>query len=434
MTKKFETLYARNSDGNINQWLISVETLRDTTCLTHIEEGVLDGKLTETVRATKTGKNLGKMNESSPYQQACSEAESRWTKKKKQGYKSLKDLNIKFEDTESIQIGELDYSKPSAMIRTTFENLKGLLNIALPENRTDANNITKPMKAQPYFKDNGDVRITFPCLGQPKLNGFRCIARWEKVIIEQGTLYEEEKYRAVFRSKEGLSYDILDHIAEEFTEDMFKWNINGKEIKLAFDGEMYIHGEILSEISSAVRKRNPKTALLKFCIFDLAIPDLRQDERTQILGEMNRNFHSLNLKNVIIIGEHTIVSNEEAQEMTDYWIKGGYEGGIFRAKSATYAFGSRPKTMVKLKRSMDKEFKIVDVIGGDNSPELGVFVCLQEEGLTFNCTPEGSHEVKREYLTNKDKYIGKNLTVRFFERTKDNKPFHAVGVAIRDYE
>ncbi len=90
--------------------------------------------------------------------------------------------------------------------------------------------------------------------------------------------------------------------------------------------------------------------------------------------------------------------------------------------------------MTKLKRSQDKEFKVINVIGGENTPELGVFVCLAENGMEFNCTPEGTKEQKMEYLTNKVNYIGKMLTVRFFERTKDGKPFHAVGVTIRDYE
>ena len=144
----FETLYARNSNGKINQWKISVES----DGIVIIREGLIDGAITQTIRQSK-GKNISKMNETTAFQQACKDAQSRWENKKKKGYKSLTDLGI------SIQ-GE---GKPI--------NLENMLDLTLPRNRTDANNLTKPMKAQPYFDDKGNVRIKFPALGQPKLDG-----------------------------------------------------------------------------------------------------------------------------------------------------------------------------------------------------------------------------------------------------------------------
>lgn len=90
--KTFDNLYARNSNGAINVWEIKVEELHYPTII--ISEGLFDGKKSETLNHIKKGKNIGKMNATTPYEQACSEAESRWTKKKKQGYKSLEDLGI----------------------------------------------------------------------------------------------------------------------------------------------------------------------------------------------------------------------------------------------------------------------------------------------------------------------------------------------------
>ena len=226
-----------------------------------------------------------------------------------------------------------------------------------------------------------------------------------------------------------------EHIEKEFTKEMFSTiNIKGEQIEIVFDGEMYIPNEILSEISSAVRKRNNKTEKLKFYIFDIAISEVNQKSRLQFLDEFRTLLINNSCKNILTVNSIKINSNEEAQEFTDTCIKQGYEGAIFRDINAEYQFGKRPQTMVKLKRFQDKEFKIVDVVGGDNSPELGVFICVQEQGLKFKVTPEGSQDIKKEYLSNKTKYIGKKLTVRFFERTKDNLPFHAVGTTIRDYE
>lgn len=420
--KQFDILYARNSNNTINAWSISVEPLENMKALIHIAEGQLEGKETNTTRAVNKGKNIGKMNETTAYEQACKEAQSRWEKKKKQGYKSLKDLNINIESYEEEKSGDV-------------LTLNNAIESSLPLNRTDANNLSKPMKAQPYFKEDGSVRIKFPCFGQSKLNGFRVMARWEKVKENVGTLLETEVEKVVFRSKEGLRYDILEHIEKEFTKEMFSTiNIKGEQIEIVFDGEMYIPNEILSEISSAVRKRNNKTEKLKFYIFDIAISEVNQKSRLQFLDEFRTLLINNSCKNILTVNSIKINSNEEAQEFTDTCIKQGYEGAIFRDINAEYQFGKRPQTMVKLKRFQDKEFKIVDVVGGDNSPELGVFICVQEQGLKFKVTPEGSQDIKKEYLSNKTKYIGKKLTVRFFERTKDNLPFHAVGTTIRDYE
>lgn len=402
-------LYARDSKGRINEWAIYV-TNKTLYSLLSVEEGLLDGAKTVTARTIKVGKNLGKMNATTPFEQACKQLESRVEKKKKQGYKSLEDLGI-----------------PSILE----------LEEALPMLRTDANGLLKPMKAQPYYKvkivkgekiKTNEPVIKFPCFGQPKLNGFRVMCRWEEVEEGEG-LFKTKVEQAVFRSKEGLRYK-LPHIEKEFIKEMFFHN----DTQLIFDGEMYIHGEILSQISSAVTKPNTKTLLLEFYIFDVAIENHSQESRFNLLATFEQYFFCNKEVPVKFVDIHPIENNEQAQQLTDEWISQGYEGGIFRDKKAFYQFGKRPQTMTKLKRADDKEFRIVDVIGGDNSPELGVFVCVQEEGLQFNCTPEGDVDKKKEYLTNKHLYIGKKLTVRFFERTKDNKPFHAVGVVVRDYE
>ncbi len=91
--KQFNNLYARDSKGSINTWEVVVNN-QLTYSLIIIGEGLMDGKKTITSRQISKGKNIGKMNATTPYEQACSEAEARWTKKKKQGYKSLEDLGI----------------------------------------------------------------------------------------------------------------------------------------------------------------------------------------------------------------------------------------------------------------------------------------------------------------------------------------------------
>lgn len=413
--KSFETLYARNSNGSINIWGIGVQD----NGISVIWEGLKDGEYTRTERQAKS-KNIGKMNETTPYQQALKDAESRWTLKKKKGYKSLADLGIT--------------SNPE------------LLEITLPQNRTDANNLSKPMKAQQYYKvktvegkkiKTNEPVIKFPCFGQYKLNGYRVTARWEEIEEGEG-IFRQKVGKVTFRSKEGLRYTILEHIEQEFTKEMFFFRgITSKgeddTKQLQFDGEMYCHGKFLSEITSACKTRQPLTLELKFNIFDLAVEEFSQKTRLVVLN-MLKNTIFKDCKNIVVLDYKTIENDEQAQILTDEAIALGYEGGIFRDMKATYQFGKRPQTMTKLKRSEDSEFEIIDVISGENTPTLGVFVCRAENGLSFNCTPEGTQELKENYLLKRTQYIGKKLTVRFFERTIDGKPNHAVGVAVRDYE
>ena len=59
-----------------------------------------------------------------------------------------------------------------------------------------------------------------------------------------------------------------------------------------------------------------------------------------------------------------------------------------------------------------------------------VFICLDKNtNKTFSCKPEGSHELRVQYL--EDDNIGKFLTVRFFELTDEGIPRFPVGVYVR---
>lgn len=431
--EKLETLFSRDSKGKIKQWNCTIENM-DIYSVVKVSYGLLNGKQHESIDTIEKGKNQGKANETSHYEQALSEGQSRWKHKNKEGYKTLSNLGIKIITVshEDKLLNHYAYTLSDGC-KTSTAYLDVALNVNLPLDNTDENGEIKPMKAQPYFKDNGEVRISFPCYGQPKINGFRCVAKLKNVIVDKGTLLERTEKKVIFTSKLGLEYNILEHIENEFRVEDFR---SVDELyDVIFDGEMYIHGEILSEISSAVRKRNSKTSKLQFHIFDIAVPNVSQKDRMELLNLLKLILESQSKNNSIKIVPNIIINNnEEAQAFCNKCISEGYEGAIFRDMKATYQFGKRPQTMVKLKRTMDKEYHIVDIIGGEVTKDLGIFVCTTEQGLRFNVTPNGTEEQKREYLSNKQKYIGKQITVVFHEYTKDNKPFHITDVTLRDYE
>lgn len=400
-TNSFEKeLFSRDSKGKVKYWKVTVEELNNGNALLTTFSGTLLGKHTPSPEEIKEGKNQGKANETTPYTQAVSEAEGKINKKLREGYKEYEYLPI-----------------------ITLEELNNQLLEFLPQENTDKDGNLKPMKAQPFYKDNGEIRINFPCYAQPKLNGFRCVARIEPI---EGSLFPDEK-RVVLRSKNGLEYPALVHIIKQLSHELF--TINGKEV--IFDGEIFVHDHLLQEISSAARKTNTLTPYLEFHIFDLSIPKLTQEERFIMLEQVNLSGAS----HVHIVANSIIENAKEAEEFVDECIEEGYEGGIFRDKYAVYGFGKRVSTMVKLKRIKDGEFVIKDIITDNpDFPERCVLVCHNDlNDKIFKTTPEGTHEYRTELYNNKEKYIGKKATVRYFERTEDDIPFHSNAI-IRDYE
>ena len=130
------TLYGRSTNGKIKEWKISVLKMADGTCYIETEHGYEDGKKQLDTRYIEEGKNIGRANETSPYEQALSEAKSAHSRKKDSGY---------VEDKNKI---------PSA-----------------------SDGLFLPMLAHRYDKHSS--KIKFPCWVQPKLDGVRMIAKKE---------------------------------------------------------------------------------------------------------------------------------------------------------------------------------------------------------------------------------------------------------------
>ena len=130
MENKFPTLYGKSSTGKIKVWKIKAEVHNGRAAIV-TEYGYEEGESQYTRVTIDKGKNLGRSNETTPFVQACLEAESKWKKKKDKGYAEKK------------------------------EDL-------------DKNQTILPMLAHPFKKRGHDIE--WPAFVQPKLNGVRCLA------------------------------------------------------------------------------------------------------------------------------------------------------------------------------------------------------------------------------------------------------------------
>jgi DNA ligase-1 len=119
----------------------------------------------------------------------------------------------------------------------------------------------------------------------------------------------------------------------------------------------------------------------------------------------------------------------------DYAVDAGYEGIMLRNITLPYMAGRSGESLYKLKRFFDEEFEIVgyeEATGKDsNTP---VWICTTKGGKTFKARPMGTMAAREQMWRDRDKIVGKDLTVRFQEKSRDGVPRFPTGVVIRDYE
>lgn len=149
----FTPLYHRAKTGKISVWQIYVEMFEGYPTITTVF-GYDDGAKQTARLKIPYGKNVGKSNETTAWQQAVSEATSKWKKKQLENYRTSLDEEIKI----------------------------------------------LPMLAHKYLDHK--TKVQWPCYVQPKLNGVRVLAH-----IQDGTV--------TYYSRKGKEYETLSHWNDE---------------------------------------------------------------------------------------------------------------------------------------------------------------------------------------------------------------------------
>src|SRR3954468_1182969 len=80
------TLFKLDSKGKIRQWNIRVEDSANDAATIVITTGIKDGAMVESKVEITEGKNLGKVNATTPFEQAVSEANSKIEYQLRSGY------------------------------------------------------------------------------------------------------------------------------------------------------------------------------------------------------------------------------------------------------------------------------------------------------------------------------------------------------------
>ena len=364
-------IYKKDSKGKIR--VLHVFTEGSTLVQ---ESGIVDGKLVQHSNEC-AGKNIGKSNETTPEEQAISEAISKIETKMTEGYFNS------VEDAEE----------------------KGGEKVILP------------MLAKSYEKEIEKVDWKKAVFIQPKLDGMRCLA-----ILNDGEV--------TLISRKGKIIDTVPHINDALLE-------LSKTTNVVLDGELYGHGKTFQENMRLLKKnRGLETEEILYHIYD-TVSDQSYINRYDIIKNVVEQLkvNAFETLKVELVSTAFIDNVSKVKDFHSLFLGQGYEGSIIRHGSSGYDINKRSSSLLKVKDFIDKAYPIIDVVPSERRPEQGVIVCEMPMGniynKTFHANLKFSHAEREEILNNKDKYIGQTAEIRFFEFTEDGIPRFPVCVGFR---
>lgn len=322
----------------------------------HTIEGIKGGKLTTSLPTKCSPKNVGRANETSANDQAIKEAQAKWQKKVDKGY-------------NEVLSAEKKYFEP--MLAHTYESGKSINWEEVKE---------------------GNLKVFV----QPKLDGLRCISKDNTLM-----------------SRNGKPYVSCPHLYQN--------------TEVILDGELYSHEykEDFNKIVSLCKKSKPTDEDLKesadkvqHWVYDFPSHEGTFMERYKELEKWNKK-HGKGLK-IEIVPTFMIKSEKELHAYHKNFLKQGFEGTIIRIDDKQYE-NKRSKSLLKFKDFIDEEFKIIgyEEGTGGRTGTIGKFILQHDKNpdQTFESNVKGDFEYLREVWKDRETYIGKTATVKYFNRT-----------------
>lgn len=357
------TLYQIATNGKIKEWSIEVIPEENRSKIA-ISSGYFGGKTTVNVSIVESGKNLGKANETTHYEQAKNEANSKIAEKIRSGY-----------------VTDIKDAKSS---------------------ETLGSGIPAPMLAHKYCKDGSQKGsktleqlklVGKPIFVQPKLDGNRCLIKIENRVPKMYT-----------RAGDLMPVQ-LEHILNSIS--------NFPDVIL--DGELYSDELSFNTLNGLIKRvkvtpeEKEKRKMIYYHIYDV-MSNYGYEKRK----EMIEIFESPYIIPVPTI-EINHASDEEIEKYLFQFMNEGYEGLMIRQMNMPYD-NKRSWQLCKVKVFEDEEFQLVGFIEDVRGGFVGSFQMKDlKTGKTFNAGASGqSIEDRREMWNNQDLYLGEMATVEFF--------------------
>lgn len=242
------------------------------------------------------------------------------------------------------------------------------------------------------------------------------------------------------------------------------------------DGEAYLHGQVLQDITSAVKRTDTQAKIdeinkkilkngpdyrkpskdpliinptlaeelanaelihlirpqLQFIVFDLPSEEVWVARLSELQGYAEtRGFGTQSYGRVRLIKYTRVFSEEEMKVLHKDAVSRGYEGVMLRNALGLYESGKRSADLQKYKEFLEAEFEVIDYTVDKEG--FIVFICRNDiNWRTFNVI-FGSQEEKAAMLAMAEDFLKKYLKVKFQSRYKDTLlPQFPVGLMFRE--
>lgn len=366
----FDILYGLSSTGKKKVWMISVVD-NETYSTIVTSHGYVGQTITVTEKNIYSGKNCGKKNETTHFEQAVSEAESTFNKKIDKQY-AREDQAV----TEAIL----------------------------------------PMLAHDYRKRSHD--IVFPCYVQPKLDGARCIANFDNSL---------SSFKCTSRGGKnfGAVGSIIDSINKSIPGSLIVFDGELYSHELTFQ-------EIMSAIKNE-EEPDPNISKIKYWIYDICDTSIGFAARTAAIEKLKPflDTDTIVIVPTFLVNNEEEMFAKHAEFISQGYegtmVRNTNGPYVFKHRSANL---QKVKDFVDNEFEI-----IGGEEGCGLSEGQCTFKCKTADGLEFGVRCIGENSVREEQLTNLDNYIGKMLKVKYQRLSDDGLPIFPVGISVRsEYE
>lgn len=375
-------LYTLDSKNKVRVWSVNSSLIPNKEGYIELEiiHGVLNGKLQSKFRYVKSGKNIGKSNETSLEQQALSEINSLYDKQFKLSYyENIEDFVVAKKPNLAYTLESkqhtLDFNKNVYYLSPKYDGIRCFIIVA------DDNTCT-------YYSRTAKKFIDFPIITDSILN------------LKANSIYDGELYNPL------LPFNLISSIVNKLIYTDVEWDNNRYSTN---DIQFYCYDWInLEDSSQTYEERFENNINLK----------------------SNKSFYKV--KNEIV------KSLEEVHLKSKELVAQGFEGGMLRNGFAIYEFDTRTINLLKVKFMHDTEFLILNVYTAENDSEKVMFTLenkfsKDDSYSTFECTLKGSKIDNLEIYKDKEGYINKKwMKVQYQALSSYNVPLFPVGLEIRD--
>ena len=363
---KLPILYSRTSTGAVQSWEIEVNENKH-----RVTSGQLDGQKVMTEWTACVPKNVGRANETSPFEQAELEARAKWKKKIESGYKESVD-----------KIDEMEFIEP--MLAKSFDD----------------------------YVDS----IKYPVYSQPKYDGIRCVAT-----------------RDSLKSRGGKTFSSVPHIAEALRpvfESLPRLALDGELYCDKFANDFNSICSLVKKSKPSESDLKASEAAIEYWVYDIASGDSRFSERYKFLQKLLEGMPSC----IRLVPTSIIPGRQQLDDEYSKYMEVGYEGQMVRLDSL-YERKRSKSLLKRKEFKDEEFLILDVLEGDGNKSGMAASMLLRNTlGQEFNSNIKGDRSYLRDLLKNKGDLLGKRATVKYFNLTPDGIPRFPYVIAIRDYE